>query len=101
MVAATTDEASTVMPRLDLRCRRCGLMRLYLGEAVSLQDVVGDRVPEHDGADLFDASHGQLPEIPVAPAGMDAFADRAGLVLCLAGFAGHARAPGQYTGAVA
>src|SRR3954467_14348120 len=75
--------------------------RLCTAEAVALQDVVGERVPEHDGADLVDAAHGQLPEVPVAPAGMDAFADRASAVLCLAGFAGHAGAPGQHPGAVA
>jgi hypothetical protein len=37
-----------------------------------------------------------LPEVPVPPSGMDAFADCAGLVLCLAGFAGHASTPGRY-----
>ena len=74
---------------------------LCAGEAVALQDVVGERVAEHDGADLFHAAYGQLPQVPVAPAGMDAFADRAGLVLRLAGFARHAGAPGQHSGAVA
>src|SRR5215216_5587377 len=93
--------ASTVVQRRVLRSRRYSLVRLCVGEAMSLQDVVGERVPEHDGADLVDAAHGQLPEVPVAPAGMDAFADRAGLVLCFAGFAGHASTPGQDPGAVA
>src|SRR5207237_3844632 len=67
----------------------------------ALQDVVGGCVPERDGADLFDAAHGQLPQVPVAPAGMDAFAYRAGLVAGLAGFARHSRAPGQHPRAVA
>ena len=51
---------------------------LCAGEAVALQDVVGERVAERHGADLLNAAHGQLPQVPVAPAGMDAFADRAG-----------------------
>src|SRR6266496_5805438 len=70
-------------------------------EAVALQDVVGEGVPEHDGADLFDAAHGQLPQVPVAPAGMDALAYRTGLVAGLARFARHSRAPGQHPRAVA
>src|SRR5256885_15422491 len=69
---------------------------LRAAEAVALQDVVGEGVPEHDGTDLFDAAHGQLPQVPVAPAGMDAFAYRAGFVPGLARFARHSRAPGQY-----
>jgi len=73
---------------------------LRIGEAVSLQDVVGQGVAEDDGADLVDAAHGQLPEVPVTPAGVNAFADGAELVLCFAGFAGHARAPGRHAGAV-
>src|SRR5213075_59617 len=75
--------------------------RLCTAEAVALQDVVGEGVPEHDGADLFDAAHGQLPQVPVAPAGMDAFAYRTGLVPGLALIARHSRAPGQYPRAVA
>src|SRR5258708_11223209 len=75
--------------------------RLCAGEAEALQDVVGEGVPEHDGADLFDAAHGQLPQVPVAPAGMDALAYRTGLVPGLALFARHPRAPGQYPRAVA
>src|SRR5664279_563449 len=67
-------------------------LHLYAGEAVTLQDVVGERVPEHDGADLFDAAHGQLPQVPVAPAGMDALTNRTGLVSGLALFARHSRA---------
>src|SRR4051794_14896499 len=73
---------------------------LCCGEAVALQDVVGERVPEHDGADLFDAAYGQLPQVPVAPAGMDAFAYRPGLVPCLARFARHSSAPGRHPRAV-
>src|SRR6266540_3027136 len=74
---------------------------LCAGEAEALQDVVGEGVPEHDGADLFDAAHGQLPQVPVAPAGMDALAYRTGLVAGLARFARHSRAPGQHPRAVA
>src|ERR1700757_1716516 len=73
---------------------------LCAGETEALQDVVGEGVPEHDGADLFDAAHGQLPQVPVAPAGMDALANRTGLVPGLALFARHSRAPGQYPWAV-
>jgi hypothetical protein len=51
-----------------------------------LQDVVGECKQEHPGAGLFDAAHGQLTQVPIAPAGMDTFADRAGLVLSLALF---------------
>ena len=53
---------------LDLRFL-CG------GEPTALKNVVGESVEEHDSADLFDAAHDQLPQIPVSPAGMDAFAD--------------------------
>src|SRR5579863_5643717 len=74
---------------------------LRAGEAMALQDVVGKRVVEHDGADLFEAAHGQLTQVPVAPAGMDAFADCAAFVLCFAGFARHPRPPGQHAVAVA
>src|SRR5258708_10580707 len=74
---------------------------LCTAEAVALQDVVGERVPEQDGADLFDAAHSQLPQVPVAPAGMDAFTYRTGLVPDLAALACHPRAPGQYSRAVA
>src|SRR3954467_5501153 len=74
--------------------------RLCTAEAVALQDVVGEGVPEHDGADLFGAAHGQLPQVPIAPAGMDAFADRADLVLCLARIACHPFPPSQYPRAV-
>src|ERR1700694_994820 len=75
--------------------------RLCAGEAVALHDVVGEGVPEHDGTDLFDAAHGQLPQVPVAPAGMDALAYRTGLVPGLALVALHPRAPSQYPRAVA
>src|SRR6267154_2725557 len=74
--------------------------RLCTAEAVALQDVVGECEPEHDGADLFDATHGQLPQVPVAPAGMDALANRARFVPGLALFARHSRAPGQHPRAV-
>src|SRR5438132_9267821 len=80
-------------------CRRTP--PLCAGEAVALQDVVGECVPEHDGADLFDAAHAQLSQVPVAPAGMDALAYRAGLVSDLARFARHSGAPGQHPRAVA
>src|SRR5580704_6065791 len=70
------------------------------GEAMALQDVVGERVPEHDRTDLFSAAYGQLPQVPIAPAGMDAFADRAEIVLRLACFAGHPRPPSQHAWAV-
>src|SRR5205809_2191029 len=66
------------------------------GEAMALENVVGERVVQHDGTHLCDAAHGQLPQVPVAPAGMDAFADRAALVERLAGFARHPLAPGQH-----
>src|SRR3954467_14530436 len=75
--------------------------RLCTAEAVALQDVVGEGVPEHDGADLFDATHGQLPKVPVAPAGMDAFANRTGLVAGLPGSARHPCPPGQHPRAIA
>src|SRR3954451_19793591 len=80
-----------------------GLSRLSLsnGETVALQDVVGERVPEYDGTDLFKATHRQLPQVPVAPAGMDAFADRSGFILRLARFACHPCAPSQHTRALA
>src|ERR1700726_3950506 len=89
-----------------LLCRHYGLARLplarlSLGEVLSLQDVVGERVPEHDGANLVDAAHTQLPEVPIAPAGMDAFAEGEEPGLCLGRLPGHACAPGQRRGAVA
>src|SRR5665213_3430997 len=75
--------------------------RLYTAEPVALHDVVGEGVPEHDGADLFDAAYGQLPQVPIAPAGMDALAYRTGLVAGLALLARHPRAPGQHPRTVA
>src|SRR5208282_2242324 len=89
-----------------LRCEKnlgeFGLVAPFLcaGEAMALQDVVGERVAEHDCADLFEAAHGQLAQVPVAPAGMDALADRAGLILLLALLARHPRPPGQHALAV-
>src|SRR3569833_16889 len=74
---------------------------LWAGEAVALHEVVGEGIPEDDCADLFEAAHGQLPQVPVAPAGMDALADRPGLVSGLALFARHERPPGQHSRAVA
>src|SRR5580700_2710780 len=73
------------------------VLRLPLGggEAVSLQDVVGERIQECDGTDFFDAPDVQLSQVPVAPASMDAFADRADLVLHLAGFAPHSGPPSR------
>src|SRR3984957_17327969 len=56
---------------------------------------------QHDRADLFDAPHGELPQVPVAPTGVDAFADGAGLVLRLAGLAPHTGAPRCCADAVA
>ena len=72
-----------------------------VGEAMALQDVVGERMQEHDGADLFNTANGQLPQVPIAPAGMDAFADRARLVLRLTGVARHTSSPSQHARSVA
>src|SRR5882757_761692 len=80
---------------------RVGGWPLGVGEVVALQDIVGQRIPEHDGADFVDAAYGQLPQVPVAPAGMDAFAERARLVLSLTRFAAHPRSPSQHPCAVA
>src|SRR3954462_10896364 len=66
-----------------------------------LQDIVGERVPENDSPDLFDVTYGQSPEAPIAPAGMDAFADRANLVLGLAVVTRHSGAPGLQAWTVA
>src|SRR5205085_12001853 len=63
------------------------------GEPMALKNVVGESVEEPGGADLFNAAHDQLPQIPVSPAGMNAFADRAGFVLRLARFASHPGSP--------
>src|SRR5215468_3841622 len=64
---------------------------------MSLKNVVGEREPEHDSFDILDASHGELVEMPVAPASMDALADRAALVLRFAVLARHAGAPSQHS----
>src|SRR5437667_12873243 len=88
-----------ILVRLSLGGMMASL--LCAGEAMALQDVVGKGVAEHDGTDLFDAAHGQLPQVPVAPAGMDAFAYRAELVAGLALFARHSRTPGQHPRTVA
>src|SRR5262245_3191135 len=68
---------------------------------MSLKNVVGKREPEHDSSGFLDASHGELVEIPVAPASMDALADRAALVLRLAVLARHSGAPSQHPRTVA
>src|SRR5512138_797206 len=68
---------------------------------MSLQDVVGEGVTERDCAHFFDAAHGQLPQVPVAPTGMDAFADRTTFVARLARLARHSGTPSQDTWAVA
>lgn len=54
---------------------RPGWLVLGAGKPMALEDVVGEGVPEHSGTDLFDAAYGQEPQVPVAPASMDAFAD--------------------------
>src|SRR5437899_9444752 len=79
------------------RPRRCvGWLHLCGGKAMPLKDVVGEGEQEHHSGNLFKASHGDLLEVPVAPAGVDAFADRAALVLQLALLAGHPGAPRQH-----
>jgi hypothetical protein len=35
--------------------------RFCAAEAVALQDVAGEGVPEHDDVDFFNPAHGQLP----------------------------------------
>src|ERR1700751_1363398 len=50
---------------------------------MALQNIVGERVPQHYRCDLFDAAHRQTDQIPIAPTGMNAFADAALLILRL------------------
>src|ERR1043166_3006279 len=69
-------------------------------QPVALQDVVRERIPQHHLFNLDGASHGQLLEIPVAPAGVNAFADAATLVALLALLARHAFSPGAHAGPV-
>src|SRR4051812_27494025 len=65
-----------------------------------LQDIVGECVAELHGADLFDAAHGQLSQVPVAPAGVDAFTNRAEFVLRLAHLTPHSGTPSQHADTV-
>ena len=69
--------------------------------ALGLQYVVCQSVPEHDGAHLGLASHVEADQVPVAPAGMNAFADRSSAVLQLAFLAGHPASPGEHARTVA
>src|SRR5712692_8480356 len=68
--------------------------------AVSLQDVVGERMPEHHRGDLGLAAHVQADEVPVAPSGVDALADRSTLILCLSFVTLHPASPGEHAGSI-
>ena len=67
---------------------------------IALQNVVAERVQQNGRSDLFEATHSQADQIPIAPAGVDAFADAAFLILRLSLLARHAFAPSRDAGAV-
>src|SRR6266508_236964 len=78
----------------------CGGDAVSSQHAISLQDVVGERMQEHHCSDLDFSAHVQAGEIPVAPSGMDALADRPTLVLRLALVTRHPASPGEHAGAI-
>src|ERR1700730_14360185 len=78
----------------------CGGDTVTSQHAVGLQDVVGERVPEHHRGDLGLATHVQADEVPVAPSGVDALADRSISVLCLSLVTLHPASPGKHAGTV-
>src|SRR5208337_4310480 len=82
-----------LLPEQEVRQREGDVL---LQHAEPLQKVVGEGVQVHDGADLFAAPHGHLPQVPVAPAGMDAFANHADPVLRLAVITSHSRPPDRF-----
>src|SRR6266853_2577824 len=63
---------------------------------MALKDVVGECEPEHHGGHFTEAPDGDLLEVPVAPAGVDALADRAALILRLSLITRHPGAPSQH-----
>src|SRR6266567_3781961 len=67
---------------------------------VSLQDVVGERMPEHHRSDLGLAAHVQADQVPVTPSGVDALADRATPVLCLSLVTLHPASPSEHAGTI-
>src|SRR5712691_11408545 len=71
----------------------CGGDTVTSEHAVGLQDVVGERVPEHHRSDFGLATHIQTDEVPVAPSGMNALADRSTLILRLSFFTRHPASP--------
>src|SRR5205085_7272424 len=78
----------------------CGGNAVTSEHAVGLQNVVGERVPEHHRGDLGLASHIQADEVPVAPSSVDALANRSNSVLCLSLIALHPASPGEHPGTV-
>src|SRR5437879_12404340 len=69
--------ASTAASRL-----LCGGDTVTSEHAVGLQDVVGERVPEHHRSDFGLATRIQTDEVPVAPSSVDALANRSNSILC-------------------
>src|SRR3974377_374560 len=78
----------------DAPSRRC-----LLHQSVALQDVVDEGMPKHRYLDLQPPTNRQ-PDIPVAPPGVNALADRAEPVNGLPLLAAHPRAPSKHTGTV-
>src|SRR5215472_4438633 len=66
-------------------------------QAVSGQDIVGQREPPQHRVDLIDAAHRELIDAPVSEAGIDAFGPRATLVHALAVRTLHAGPPSGHT----
>src|SRR5215207_7500599 len=78
----------------------CGDDAVTSQHAIRLQDVVGERMPEHHGGDFAMSAHVQADEVPVAPSGMDALADRPTPVLRLSLLARHPASPGAHAGTI-
>src|SRR5438477_3942338 len=74
----------------------CGGDAVTSEHAIGLQDVVGERVPEHHRHDLGLATHIQVDEVPVAPSGVDALANCSNSVLCLSLVTLHPASPSQH-----
>src|ERR1700675_2605232 len=87
--------------RRRIRKLLCGGDTMGSQHAISLQDIVGERVQEHHGRDLDRSAYVQANKVPVAPAGMDALADGSLPVLRLSFLAHHSGSPGEDARAVA
>src|SRR5258708_23433848 len=100
MICAATSSGSRRRAFAAASWLLCGSDAVTSEHAGSLQNVVGERVPEHHRGDFDLATHIQVDEVPVAPSGMDALADRPISVLCFSLVTLHPASPGKHAGTV-